>query len=359
MNGPGFRTICGLLLLAAAIGAPGGAGAALPSGADYQIESSVLDGGGGATVSGGGYAVKGSVSQPHMPPNLGNTGGGEYSNRVGFNNPPHLTYQGSLDAVLTLASGDMRVTLPSGSVSKERFDITLNRDPVTNPLAVNPTKITAASDKMVYNDGGWSQLYSNNLSEMAIFDEQSFQTGTLGKRGVLAMRYRDDDDDGIMDGSEPPVRVNTLSAWILDESVDSWVQIPGTGGDRQTKTLTVLFGQPGVYAMIGAQELTVKNVKAYPVPYRPNGPQAGDGDGQTGTDGKGITFDNLPQTGNIKIYTLDGRLVKGIEIPETLAIQKVVWDTRTSSGDKAASGVYIWRISAGSNSKTGKLMIIR
>lgn len=335
------------------------AGSVLPSGGDYQVQSSVLDNGGGGAVSGGDYSVKGSVSQPHMPPNAGNSGGGTYSNRVGFNNPPHFTYQGGSDTVLTMASGDVRVTLPFGSVNKESFDITLNRDPVMNPLNVNPTKITAASDKIVYNDGGWSQLYSNNLSEMAIFDEQSFHTEPLAKRGVLTMRYRDDNNDGIMDGSDPPVRVNTLSAWILDESVDSWVQVPGTGADRNTKVLTFLFSQPGVYALIGAQELVVKNVKAYPVPYRPNGPQAGDGDGQTGTEGKGITFDNLPQSGTVKIYTLDGRLVKTIDIPETLSIQKVVWDTRTASGEKAASGVYIWRIAAGSNSKTGKLMIIR
>jgi hypothetical protein len=94
------------------------------------------------------------------------------------------------------------------------------------------------------------------------------------------------------------------------------------------------------------------------VPFRPNVPQAGAGQGQTGAEAGGITFDNVPQAGSITIYTLDGRLVKKINIPDNLFIQTVSWDVRTDSGEKAASGVYIWRVVSGSNVKTGKLMVI-
>lgn len=332
---------------------------AMPSGGDYQITSSQVDNGGGAKLGGGGYSVRGSMGQTMLPNNLGTSTGGDYVNRTGFNNPPHLTYQGRLDSTLAMGAGEVRLTLPSNSVGKELFDITLNKDPVVNPLLIDPNRITDANEKIVHNDGAWSQLYANNISEMAIFDEQSYYTSALAKPGVMTIHYQDVDDDGIMDNTFPPVRVNSLSAWVLDQDVNSWVQMPLAGADTASKTLTVYFGMPGVYALLGTQDLAVNNVKAYPVPFRPGGPLSGKGIGQTGTEAEGITFDNLPQSGNIFIYTLDGRQVKKISIPENLMIQKLTWDVKTSSGEKVASGVYIWRIVAGKNSKTGKLMVIR
>jgi hypothetical protein len=115
---------------------------------------------------------------------------------------------------------------------------------------------------------------------------------------------------------------------------------------------------PGVYAVIGAIDDSVRDVFAFPVPFRPNGPQAGTGQGQTGTEAAGITFTNVPQSGRIEIYTLDGRLVTKIAIPAGLIMPEVKWDVRTAGGERAASGVYIWRVVAGGNAKTGKLMVI-
>ena len=115
---------------------------------------------------------------------------------------------------------------------------------------------------------------------------------------------------------------------------------------------------PGVYALLGMVDESVKDVYPFPVPFRPNGPQAGTGSGQSGTDADGITFINVPQAGAIEIYTLDGRLVRKLAIPAGLPIPKLKWDVRTAGGDRAASGVYLWRAVSGSNSKTGKLMVI-
>lgn len=359
MKEPFFKKSMNLRLLAAVLlfGRPAVCGA-LSSGADYQMEYSVIDNGGGEDLTGGEYFTKSAIGQESLPPNLGLSSGGGYSNRTGFYNPPHFTYQAGLPIVLSMASGDIRLTLPANSVEKSLFEITMNNNPADQPLAADPDKIANANSKMVNNEGAWSQLFSSNLLEMSIFDDQSFYTKPLANRGVLSLRYKDDDNDGILDGSNPPVRANTLNAWILDEVSSSWVQMPEAAGDRSSKMLSVYFGQPGVYALFGAQDLAVRNVKAYPVPFRPNGPQAGSGQGQTGTEAGGITFENIPQAGNIEIYTLDGRLVKKIGIPENLPIQKLVWDVKTSSGEKAASGVYIWRVVSGGESKTGKLMVI-
>jgi hypothetical protein len=327
-------------------------------GGDYTVEASVIDNGGGARLSGGEYASKGAFGQVVLPSNIGLLAGGEYINRVGFYNPPHFTFQKGLPAAMSMLSGDVRMTLPADSVGKERFDITVNRDPVAHPTAVDPDKIATANSKIVHNDGSWSQLFPNHLTEMSIFDEQSLYLQPLAKMGVLTMRYRDVNNDGILDGSNPPVRVDTLNAWTLDQNRDMWVRLPDAGEDAADKTISVYFGVPGVYAILGALDDAVRNVYAFPVPFRPNGPQAGSGVGQTGTEADGITFTSVPQVGNIEIYTIDGRLVRKLPIPPNLMLPEVKWDVKTAGGERTASGVYIWRVVSGSNVKTGKLMII-
>jgi hypothetical protein len=213
---------------------------------------------------------------------------------------------------------------------------------------------------MIRNEGLWAQPVSNNLAEVTIFDEQDYYDKPLAKRGTLVLRYVDANDDGIVDGSNPPVRATTLTAWALDEVRNTWVELPGTGADPASKTYTAYFDMPGVYAMLGAQDLSIsRNFKAYPVPFRPNGPQAGSGQGQTGTEADGITFENAPQEGDIEIFTLDGRLVRKLGIPNNLAWPyRVKWDVLTASGGKAASGVYLWRVNSGASVMTGKLMVI-
>ncbi|HAH31332.1 MAG TPA: hypothetical protein DCL44_03345 [Elusimicrobia bacterium] len=331
--------------------------ALLPSGGGYQIASSVIDNGGGAKLSGGEYALKGSIGQNDLPPGPSRSNGGDYSKRKGFYDPPHFTYQSGLATTLVMGTGDVQLFFPANSVNKEVFDITLNKNPLYQPISIDPSKITDASQKMLDNEGGWAQLLPSNMSEMAIFDEQSYFTDTLANKGTMSMRYKDDNDDGILDDSDPSVRVDTLNTWLLDESVNSWVMVPGLGVDKESKTLTAYFGLAGVYALIGTLDTTVTNVKAYPVPFRPNGPQAGLLKGQTGTEAKGIIFESLPQTGRIEIYTLDGRLVRKLATP-TSGPAVMSWNVKTASGEKVASGVYIWRVISGANVKTGKLMVI-
>jgi len=363
MKNPTLKTVCNILspLTAVFLFVMPAFCSVLPSGGDYQIQSSVLDNGGGEKMTGGDYAAKGSIGPGSLPDNPGLTNGGGYANRTGFYNPPHFTYQGGLPLSFAMVPDDVRLTLPANSVGKEVFDITLNKNPMNQPLNIDPAKITNATEKLVYNEGAWSQLFPNNLSELSMFDEQSYYTDALAHRGTLAMRYKDDNNDGILDGSNPPVRASSLNAWGLDETYNTWVQLPGAAADETTRTIISYLDKPGVYAMLGSLVQAIPSTfKAFPVPFRPHGPQAGIGDGQTGTEATGITFEGVPQTGRIEIYTLDGRLVRKLTIPENLTSPyRVPWaPVSTDTGEKVASGVYIWRVVSGSNSKTGKLMVI-
>lgn len=69
-----------------------------------------------------------------------------------------------------------------------------------------------------------------------------------------------------------------------------------------------------------------------------------------------ITFDQMTANSTIKIYTVSGRWVKTLQASNGSAI----WDLTTDSGDKAASGLYIYLITDDQGHKTrGKLAAIR
>lgn len=354
---PLSRAFAVLAFLSAYVIVPSPARALISEAGEYQLESSVRDSG-GVVLAGGGYASTGAVGQNLAAEGPGISVSGDYVNRVGFYNPPHFTFQKGLVSVVNFNSGFANLTLPSGAVDKEVFDITLNCDFSAQPLNVDPGLINSANSKMERNEGSWSRLFPGQITEMSLFDEQDVWEKPFAKNGALSMRYKDDNGDGILDGSNPPVRVDTIKTWALDETFAMWTKLPASSFNRASRTITVPFMSPGVYALLGMVDESVKDAYAFPVPFRPNGPHAGSAPGQTGTEADGITFANIPQIGIIEIYTLDGRLVRKFPIPAGLAIPKLKWDVRTSGGERAASGVYIWRVVSGPNSKTGKLMVI-
>jgi|GEM_PF-1180583 len=345
-----------ILFICCAAAVPGVA--AISSGNEYQLESSAQDNGGGSLLSGGGYSSRGSAGQRLAPEGPGNAAAGAYVNRSGFYNPPHFTFQKGLVSVVPYNSGIASLTLPANAVDKEVFDITLNMDPMVSAMGVAPGIIENANSKMEQNEGAISRLFPGYLTEMSLFDEQDAWARPFGKSGTLSMRYSDADRDGVLDGSNPPVRVETFKTWALDESLSMWTKLPASALDGASLVISAPFMAPGVYALMGMVDDSVKDTFAFPVPFRPNGPRAGAAQGETGTEADGITFMNIPQRGDIEVYTLDGRLVKQLAIPSGLVLPKIKWDVRTAGGDRAASGVYIWRVVSGGNSKTGKLMVI-
>ncbi len=189
----------------------------ISSGGEYGIESSALGVTGGQLSSGGEYTAKGALSQAYLPSDEGVVLGGEYVNRTGFYNPPYFTYQKGLPVNLSFESGNVELFLPANSVDKNVFDVTVNKNVINDPIMADSSKVARANSKMVHNEGAWSALYPNNISELCIFDEQDVVAPTTRLEGSLAMYYDDIDNNGILDGSNPPVRVDTLQSWVLDD----------------------------------------------------------------------------------------------------------------------------------------------
>jgi len=331
---------------------------AISTGGEYQLDLYSAGASGGSLSSGGEYSSRGALAQSAMPPNEGIRRGGEYTDRAGFYNPPHFTFQKSLVSTLSFPLGNAYITLPSGSVEKEAFDIVLNKNAAVTPLAVEPGEIARANSRIALNEGPWALPLTGSITETYIFDEQGSWNAPFSKPGILSLAYRDDNGDGVLDGSNPPVKVDTAHVWALDRNRDMWAKLPSSSEDKPARLISVPFMVPGVFAILGTLDESVKNAYAFPVPFRPNGQNAGIGAGMSGTTAAGITFANLPQRGRVEIYTLDGLLVRKLTIPENSLTAQMQWDIKNSAGEKVRSDVYIWRVISGENVKTGKLMII-
>jgi len=164
----------------------------ISSGSDYELTESAIDNGGGSYASGGEYLSRGSVAPASLPDNNAGLSGGGYSNLAGFYNPPFVTFQSALATSFLSDSGDYGMTIPAGSLDKEGFEITMNADPLGAPLNVNPNLIRTATDKMVFNEGEWSQVAQDRLVEISIFDTQGYYTKPLANKALLTMHYKPD-----------------------------------------------------------------------------------------------------------------------------------------------------------------------
>ena len=96
--------------------------------------------------------------------------------------------------------------------------------------------------------------------------------------------------------------------------------------------------------------------KVYPNPYRPGS----GGDFDQSALGDGIVFAGLGagQAVKLTIFDLAGQLVYQ-KSGAADSSGRYLWDTKTVSGGKAASGVYIYMIKGGGEPKKGKFSIIR
>jgi hypothetical protein len=118
---------------------------------------------------------------------------------------------------------------------------------------------------------------------------------------------------------------------------------PGT----YTLTVTVTQGNQSqsATATITLAPSDLSSVKVYPNPWRSDKHA-----------GKSVTFANLPIGSTVKLFTVSGHLVKTV-IPN---LDTATWDLTNDSGDKVASGIYLYVITDGQGNKTkGKVAVIK
>jgi hypothetical protein len=102
---------------------------------------------------------------------------------------------------------------------------------------------------------------------------------------------------------------------------------------------------PPVQAYVTLVPADLSGVRVFPNPWR--------SDKHTGLS---ITFDNLTVNTTIKIFTVSGHWVKTLPTSSS----SVTWDLTNDSGEKVASGLYVYLLTTDSGlKKTGQLAVIK
>lgn len=252
------------------------------------------------------------------------------------------------------SAGVLDVRIPAEALA-DFSAVLFSRDPLNNPLQVDPAIVREANQKAAAAGGPYRVPIA--VQEIVAYNRDGDRVRTMAKPADISMNY--EAAQGLARASSP-ARSRTLSLWVLDETHRLWVKLPAGANAEGAKTVSAPVTRFSVFALMGAPDNSAVDAFVFPVPWRPHGPNAGTGAGQTGTEAGGLTFSNLPSECAIRIYTMAGELVRELKHSDAagLAAQEP-WDGRTASGEAVASGVYLWRVTSPTDGKNGKLMIIR
>lgn len=167
-----------------------------------------------------------------------------------------------------------------------------------------------------------------------------------------------------------PYRVSDLAGYpetgiglAYYDAVTGWVNLAASVNTTDKTVTAVTKAVNTKFAVVKAGETVgipspggLGGGKVYPNPYRPGS----GGYFDQPSMGDGIVFADLGANQSFKLTIVDvaGQLVYS-KAGTADASGKYLWDTKTVSGGKAASGVYIYMIKGSGGSRKGKLSIIR
>jgi hypothetical protein len=246
----------------------------------------------------------------------------------------------------TFASGNgrMRIILNAGT-SKENFFVNISTSPLKD--STKRTKIIEANNKLDIDDDPFSFALEPTVVEIEAFDANGNPiTDAFEIPAIITLSYEDSNPaDGIVDGTSPALREKTLAVYWLDESHSLWVKLSGSKVDTGYNRVSADTFHFSIFGLHGMGTTDLSDAYAYPVPFIPS---RGDED---------ITFTNISPICTIKIYTLNGELVRTIE--HTSGKTSYSWDVANDGGDGLGSGVYLYLIDSNKSKKKGKLIVIR
>ncbi len=209
------------------------------------------------------------------------------------------------------------------------------------------SNILQANDKFKLDGDPFNSILEDSITQINTFNNaRVILKDNFNFPITVTLSYNDvAPADGIVDGTMPPVREGTLQMYRLDENSNLWVRLANSVVDSQANTVSASSIHTSVFALAGSSYSDLFYAYAFPVPFKPS---RGDSE---------IIFVNLSPMATIKIFTLNGELVKKIEHISGDTI--LSWDVTNDHGEKLASGVYLYLIKNEKQSKKGKLMIVK
>ncbi|HAN05856.1 MAG TPA: hypothetical protein DCW72_01730 [Elusimicrobia bacterium] len=256
-----------------------------------------------------------------------NSSGGKVTKEQVVNNLVANTLQAGDPASAQLA----KVEIPAGALDYSTATVAVTNNPALLPPA--PADAEAAGIAVEIN-----------------LSNQSALAG--GQSALVTLVYPDANNDGLVDGTN--LRTNLLEMYSSHSPAGPWQRDLESAVDLAAKKVTGRTRHFSFFALFAPMAANLNAARAYPVPWKPGS----GGRFDTPAGASGIIFDNLPDGSDIRIYTVDGQLVRKLTV-NTADLGVKVWDGKNSAGLKAASGVYLAHVKSGSKEKILKLAVER
>ena len=138
---------------------------------------------------------------------------------------------------------------------------------------------------------------------------------------------------------------------FIPDTLDNFARCPGAIRDSCPNLNHKLRNLTGPVEPTGGPTADLENVLVVPNPYR--GGEVWDQPGQSE-----LHFINLPHIATIKIYTAAGDLVRQLEHNDPVR-DFARWDLKNASGRDVTSGIYVFRVEAGSFQFQNRFVVIR
>lgn len=220
-----------------------------------------------------------------------------------------------------------KVVIPAEAVGASTAAVTLIANPANKPAPPEYSEDLNATIKINLSNG------------------QSQLSG--GRSALVTLNYRDDNDDGFVDGTF--ASVERLGMYTAADVGGGWTRLPSTV-DRKSRTVSAVTTHFSFFSLFPAPAAAITGVKVFPNPWRP---------GSGGRfDAAGVAFTGLPSSARIMLFTLVGELVRALDVTASDFGTKI-WDGNNIAGHKVASGIYLVRIKSGPDERTIKMAVER
>jgi len=270
-----------------------------------------------------------------------------------------------------------------------RYHLNTNYSPSRWELTEIP--FTLDSLKAIYGSDFDPTFYSNSANPLEwvhdsttdyyFFTSQDYNRSELGGAGEIRKIYRTaQPGDMVWDQQlKDSVEAYYEYEYIIDGLLPSravYMSVTAFDFGNPLTNLQTLESSPlanavEIYPVYSADVVadSAKKVSVFPNPYRINGGYAEAGYEQVSdfsrdeNRARRIHFANLPREATIRIYTLDGDLVRELQHPCDCPLQEgesmTSWDLISRNTQAVVSGIYLYTVESKMGTQVGKFVIIK
>lgn len=207
----------------------------------------------------------------------------------------------------------------------------------------------------------------------------SFEDGGRARNNLIR---RVETRDTLLDGELLQYGIYELSLDNLTAAIPLWMTVTSFDHGDYIRSVEPQESEPNANCQFAFPQYSADvvvdsglDVTVYPNPYKILFPDAqgnptnyyaqgyeGYGQHKMNERERRIFFANLPDTALIRIYSLDGDLIREIHHPDrhlTRYSSIVGWDLISRNTQAVTSGIYIWRVDSRLGSQVGKIVIIK